>query len=137
MAPNTNQILFIVIFSLLAIILILLTYVCWLKRMKMRAQHDILAQEQQLERQQQAQMNPLTTAELQRMKPVLLQHLCEKDMHIAPAAPAYTRNPFDDTPQYTPHDEHVLVDIYDERERDATIIHTEQQYNNSRNNSRR
>ncbi|KAG2195101.1 hypothetical protein INT46_004897 [Mucor plumbeus] len=136
MAPNTNQILFIVIFSLLAFILVLLTYVCWLKRMKMRAKRDILAEQHQLERQQQAQNNVLTTAELQRMKPVLLQQLYERDLQRSPAAPAYS-NPFDDTPQYTPNDEHVLVDIHDERERDATIIHTEQQYNNASNNSRR
>ncbi|KAL7319043.1 hypothetical protein PS15m_002215 [Mucor circinelloides] len=137
MAPNTNQTLFIVIFSLLAFILVLLTYVCWLKRMKMRAKRDILAEQHQLERQQQAQNNVLTTAELQRMKPVLLQQLYERDMQRTTAAPAYS-NPFDDTPQYTPRqDDHVLVDIHDERERDATIIHTEQQYNNASNNSRR
>ncbi|CEP10691.1 hypothetical protein [Parasitella parasitica] len=103
----------------------------------MRANRDILAQQHQLERQNQAQMHALGTAELQRLKPALLQRLVEKDVYIAPAAPAYTRNPFDDTPQYTPQDEHVLIDIHDEREKDATIIHTEQQYNNARNNSRR
>jgi hypothetical protein len=132
-SPNTNQTLFIVIFSLIAFIIVLLTYVCWLKRMKLRAKRDIVEEQHQLERNQQLNINHLTTTQLQEMKPVLLQQLYD---HRRPA-PAYS-NPFEDTPQYTPSNRNdTLVNIHDDSERDATIIHTEQQLNNTGSNSRR
>lgn len=124
MGLNTNQTIFVVIFSLLAVIIVLLTYVCWLRRVKIRTKREILAQQHQVERQQQqTAYNALSSSQLQELKPVLLQKLYGNDIHTA--APAYT-NPFEDTPQYTPtQDEHVLVNINDDSERDATIIHTE------------
>ncbi|KAI7899640.1 uncharacterized protein BX663DRAFT_554816 [Cokeromyces recurvatus] len=126
---NINQTLFVVIFSLIAVIIVLSTYVCWLKRMKMRAKNDILAEQYRLERQQ--QQSNLSASQLQELKPVLLQKL----YNIQPA-PAYS-NPFEDTPQYTPssttviRDEHLLVNIRDDSERDATVIHTDL-HNNTR-----
>lgn len=124
MGLNANQTIFVVIFSLLAVIIILLTYVCWLRRVKMRTKQKILEQQHQSDRQQQQiAYNALSSSQLQELKPVLLQKLYGNDIHTA--APAYT-NPFEDTPQYTPpsNDEHILVNINDESERDATIIHT-------------
>lgn len=99
----------------------------------MRAKRDILEEQHQLERNQQPNINNLTTSQLQEMKPVLLQQLYD---HRRPS-PAYS-NPFEDTPQYTPSNHNdTLVNIRDDSERDATIIHTEQQLNNTGSNSRR
>lgn len=127
MGLNANQTIFVVIFSLLAVIIVLLAYVCWLRRVKIRTKKEILAQQHQQERQQQQiAYNALSSNQLQELKPVLLQKLYGDDIQrFHTAAPAYT-NPFEDTPQYTPTpDEHVLVNINDESERDATVIHTE------------
>jgi hypothetical protein len=97
--PNINQTLFIVIFSLIAFAVVLLTYVCWLKRMKIRTKQRILDQQHKLEEQQ--NINDLSSAQLQELKPVLLQKLYA------------TR----DTRQND-----ALVDVNDASERDAQII---------------
>ncbi|CAO3622573.1 unnamed protein product [Mucor hiemalis] len=144
--PNTNQTLFIVIFSLIAVVIVLLTYVCWLKRMKMAAKRDLLYNQHQLERgQQQQQQYQLSATQLQQMKPVLLQQLYDNDLQ------RQRQYHNEQVPQYTPHstsnnsrsNNDVLVNINDESERDATIIHTEQPpynqtntTNNSNNNTR-
>ncbi|GAA5808217.1 hypothetical protein MFLAVUS_001602 [Mucor flavus] len=118
--PNTNQTLFIVIFSLIAAIIVLLTYVCWLKRMKMAAKRDILHEQHQLERGQQQQ---LSDTQLQHLKPVLLQQLYDQDIQRQ----RHLNYHNEQVPQYTPHSStNNLVNIHDESERDATIIHTEQ-----------
>jgi hypothetical protein len=77
--PNTNETLFIVIFSLIATVIVLLTYVCWLKRIKMRTK---IYEQKQIE-QQQIQQSELTPSQLQELKPVLLQKLY--------GAPPYTQ----------------------------------------------
>ncbi|KAI8083353.1 uncharacterized protein B0P05DRAFT_570682 [Gilbertella persicaria] len=138
--PNTNESLFIVIFSLIAIIVVLLTYVCWLKRMKMRAKKDILSEQHRLEHnQQQRELNQaLSASQLQQMKPALLQQLFAQDIQRQRAEQMQrpTENPFEDTPQYT-QDAHILVNIHDSSETDATIIHTGQETNVNGANSRR
>jgi hypothetical protein len=97
--PNINQTLFIVIFSLIAFAVVLLAYVCWLKRMKISTKQRILDQQHKLEEQQ--DINDLSSAQLQELKPVLLQKLYA------------TR----DTRQND-----ALVDVNDASERDAQII---------------
>lgn len=120
--PNTNQTLFIVIFSLMAAVLVLLTYVCWLKRMKMAAKRDLLYEQHQLERGQQQQQQQLSATQLQQLKPVLLQQLYDQDTQRQRHMNYYNEQ----VPQYTPHSStNNLVNIHDESERDATIIHTE------------
>jgi hypothetical protein len=132
--PNTNQTLFIAIFSLLAVVIVLLTYVCWLKRMKMAAKRDILYQQHQLEsRQQQQQQYQLSQTQLQQMKPVLLQQLYDQDIQSQRQMNNFHN---EQVPQYTPqssssnrnnnNNNDTLVNINDDSERDATIIHTEQ-----------
>lgn len=124
--PNTNQTLFIVIFSLIAVAIVLLTYVCWLKRMKMSAKRDLLYEQHQLERsQQQQQQQQISANQLQQLKPVLLQQLYDQDIQRQRQMNNY---PSEQAPQYTPHNtsNDILVNIHDESERDATIIHTEQ-----------
>lgn len=144
--PNTNQTLFIVIFSLIAVVIVLLTYVCWLKRMKMAAKRELLYNQHQLERGQ--QQHQLSDTQLQQMKPVLLQHLYDQTLQ------RQRQYQNEQVPQYTPHSNNnsnnnsnsndFLVNINDESERDATIIHTEQTQphsqsstNNSNNNNPR
>ncbi|KAG1470366.1 hypothetical protein G6F56_002724 [Rhizopus delemar] len=69
--PNTDQTLFIVLFSLIAAAIVLATYVCWLKRIKMRTQ----IYEQQAQQAQQKNPMDLSPSDLQELKPVLLQKL--------------------------------------------------------------
>ncbi|KAI8367046.1 hypothetical protein BD560DRAFT_447736 [Blakeslea trispora] len=135
--PNVNQTLFIVIFALIALILVLLTYVCWLKRIKRQVKKDILADQHRLEQQELGQA--LSSSQLQQLKPVLLQQLFAQDLQRQRAERAeQTENPFEDTPQYTPaSDAHMLVNIHDSSETDATIIHTGQEMNNRRVEGRR
>jgi Na+-transporting NADH:ubiquinone oxidoreductase subunit NqrC len=121
--PNTNQTLFIVIFSLIAAVIVLLTYVCLLKRMKISAKRDLLYEQHQLERSQQQQQQELSSTQLQQLKPVLLQKLYDQDVQ------RQRQMHNEQVPQYTPHsssNHDILVNINDESERDATIIHTEQ-----------
>ncbi|CEG67898.1 hypothetical protein RMATCC62417_04251 [Rhizopus microsporus] len=80
--PNTNQTLFIVIFSLIAAVIVLATYVIWLKRIKMKTK--IYEQKQVELAQQQNQLNNLTPAQLQELKPVLLQKLYGSDFQKQP-----------------------------------------------------
>ena len=75
--PNTNQTLFIVIFALIGLILVLLTYVCWLKRMKQQVKEEILADQHRREQQELA--HALSPSEIQQLKPVLLQQLFAQD----------------------------------------------------------
>ncbi|KAI8357339.1 hypothetical protein EDC96DRAFT_566413 [Choanephora cucurbitarum] len=132
--PNLNQTLFIVIFALIGLILVLLTYVCWLKRMKRQVKEEILADQHRREQQELTQA--LSPSEIQQLKPVLLQQLFAQDLQRQRAAA--NENPFEDTPQYTPlPDAHMLVNIHDSSETDATIIHTGQETNNRRTEGRR
>jgi Na+-transporting NADH:ubiquinone oxidoreductase subunit NqrC len=80
--PNTNQTLFIVIFSLIAAVIVLATYVIWLKRIKMKTK--IYEQKQVELVQQQNQLNNLTPAQLQELKPALLQKLYGSDFQKQP-----------------------------------------------------
>ncbi|KAI8990202.1 hypothetical protein BDB01DRAFT_833227 [Pilobolus umbonatus] len=78
--PNTNQTLFILIFCLLAVVLILLTYVLWLRRMKRRAKEELLAEEHRMESANHPFNSSISPEKLQQLKPVLLQKLYGKDI---------------------------------------------------------
>ncbi|KAI8968259.1 hypothetical protein BDF20DRAFT_895284 [Mycotypha africana] len=147
MSLNTNQTLFVVIFSLIATVILLTGYVCWLRRLKMKAKKDMLSGQHRLEREQQQNMyDNLTASQLQELKPVLLQKLYNHNTtqpYHDETLPRYT-NPFEDTPQYTPttappiattntttrqyqNQHRDVINIFDESETDATIIHIGQE----------
>lgn len=97
----------------------------------MAAKRDLLFNQHQQERsqqQQQQQQYQLSATQLQQLKPALLQHLYDQDLQ------RQRQYHNEQVPQYTPHsssnnssnNNEVLVNINDESERDATIIHTEQ-----------
>lgn len=90
----------------------------------MAAKRDLLYEQHQLERSQQQQQ--LSSTQLQQLKPVLLQKLYDQDIQRQRQMNNNYHN--EQVPQYTPHSNSndILVNINDESERDATVIHTEQ-----------
>ncbi|KAG2208693.1 hypothetical protein INT47_007792 [Mucor saturninus] len=100
----------------------------------MSAKRNLLHEQHQLERsQQQQQQQQISANQLQQLKPVLLQQLYDQDIQRQRQMNNYYK---EQVPQYTPHNNSndILVNINDESERDATIIHTEQP-SHSRNNN--
>ncbi|RCH84929.1 hypothetical protein CU097_006995, partial [Rhizopus azygosporus] len=73
-----------------AAVIVLATYVIWLKRIKMKTK--IYEQKQVELAQQQNQLNNLTPAQLQELKPVLLQKLYGSDFQKQPNQTTMTQS---------------------------------------------